>query len=83
MKTPTNSCPACGKTIGLVTDPLGREVVPKTGNFSICWGCEALLQYNSELVLLLADENFLSDKKREDVKILRTNMRIMKEHFKH
>jgi hypothetical protein len=80
MSIPANFdfCPRCGRAINAVTDPLGREKRPKAGDLSICWGCAALLQFDSALLLSLADESALSDREREDVSILRENMRIVK-----
>lgn len=51
-------CPRCGVQNDMVT-PVGRNDHPKPGDFSICYYCACLLQFDENLKLIALTEKEL------------------------
>lgn len=51
------ACPACGYRLDAAMDAAGSDAAPGPGDFTVCFGCGAVLRYTDELGVRLVKED--------------------------
>jgi hypothetical protein len=60
-RTTPSLCPHCGKLLDGVTCLEDDAITPKPGDFSVCFGCSALLTFDETLIVRLATDQELKE----------------------
>ena len=56
LDLPEVKCPCCGKLLDAVTNADGGDSLPEPGCISVCIECQAILEFDDEMQLVLLTE---------------------------